>query len=510
MQSGGRKPISCERKLNVQVILTEWLSGFSKRFPSGWDPIVWVRRCGYDDLMLDTSLNSPATRPLTISDLTQHIKDVIETEIPPVWVVGEVSNFKAASSGHWYFSLKDDTAQIRATMWRSAAARAGMRPKDGMEVLVSGSLNVYPPRGEYSLVIDQIQDMGVGRLRQEFERLKKKLQDEGLFDSVHKKPLPLLPRKIGIVTSPTGAAIRDILRVLKHRFEGLHVLIAPARVQGVGAAEEIAVGIQYLDRFGDCDVIIVGRGGGSEEDLWAFNEEIVAKAIFEAETPIISAVGHEVDFTIADFVADIRAATPSNAAELAVRSRDSYQKAIDLAEQRLVRALQLRILALRQRVKLSESHPIFLKVRSKVNDVQRKLADLENVQQRSLERRIQSVKLRMIRTEDALDVRRLIKRLEGFSRRLFQAELDLDRLANEQITQARQAFASLVTRLDDLSPLRTLARGYSVVYNQKRQVLRSPNQVKVGEVLRVQMAEGELNVRALEPAERIEQGNLFD
>ena len=206
--------------------------------------------------------------PLTVTQLTGRIKGQLERSFPHVWVVGEISNFKVAGSGHWYFSLKDDRAQIRANMWRSATANVSFRPKDGMEVLVAGSMNVYPPRGDYSLIVESIQEMGLGKLRQEFERLKAKLQAEGLFDPAHKKRLPLLPRKIGLVTSPTGAAVRDILRVLESRFPGLHVLLFPARVQGEGAAEEINAGIRYLDRHGNCDALIVGRGGGSEQDLW--------------------------------------------------------------------------------------------------------------------------------------------------------------------------------------------------------------------------------------------------
>lgn len=459
--------------------------------------------------MLDSQPFS-AENPLTISDLTHEIKDCLESAFPRLWVVGEISNFKAAASGHWYFSLKDPHSQIRANMWRSSANKVSFRPKDGMEVLVSGTLNVYAPRGEYSLVVDRIEEMGVGRLRQEFERLKKQLLAEGLFDEAHKQQLPLLPRKIGIVTSPTGAAIRDMLRVLKHRFEGVEVLIAPARVQGSGAAEEIAVGLQYLDRFGNCDVIIIGRGGGSEEDLWAFNEEIVARAIFAAETPIISAVGHEVDITISDFVADVRAATPSNAAELAVLTRDDYLNMIALAEQRIARRLQTKLLQWRQRVKVSETHPIFLKIRSRVNDAMRNLADLDYRQKRAMERQLATLKLRLLTSCERLHVERLKQKIQSYQQRLVFAEQGLRQAIEKKQKQAKNEVGGLMMRLADLSPLRVLARGFSVVYNQKGKVLRHPKDVKTGEILRVQMAEGELAVRAIEPMKSIEQPDLFD
>jgi len=459
--------------------------------------------------MFEQELSGP-DKPLTVGQLSQQIKAQLEGHFPRVWVIGEISNFKAASSGHWYFSLKDDRSQIRANIWRSVANRVSLRPKVGMEVLVSGSLNVYQPRGEYSIVVDHIQEVGVGRLRLEFEALKKRLLEEGLFDDSHKVPLPLLPRKIGIVTSPTGAALRDMLRVLRHRFSGIHILLAPARVQGKGAAEEIAVGIQYLDRFGECDVIIAGRGGGSEEDLWAFNEEIVARAIFAAQTPVISAVGHEVDFTIADFVADVRAATPSNAAELVVLSRNEYEKMIALAMQRVHRNMQNHILRMRQRVRVSEGHPIFMKIRSRINDLQRRLADLDHGMVRRMESMYQNRKMRLMASQSVLDARKLRQVAIGLETRLNHAKGKLSERMKARFEHLSQKYAALVMRLADLSPLRVLSRGFSVVYTQKGTLVRNPEQVRIGEVLRVQMAEGELLARAIEAPEPVEQPDLFD
>ncbi|MBI2428703.1 MAG: exodeoxyribonuclease VII large subunit [Ignavibacteriales bacterium] len=259
---------------------------------------------------------------LSVSDITRQIKGVLELGFPNILVQGEISNFKLHSSGHLYFTLKDEGAQISAVMWRSRVNQLLFRPTDGMKVIARGNISVYEPRGSYQLDCIQIQPLGVGELQQAFERLKKKLSEEGLFDEGHKKPLPEFPMRLGIVTSPTGAAIRDMISVLSRRMPAVEVLLVPVKVQGIGAAEEIAEAIDDLNELKSLDVIIVGRGGGSLEDLWAFNEEIVARAIFRSKIPIISAVGHEIDYSISDFVADLRAPTPSAAAELAVKHKN--------------------------------------------------------------------------------------------------------------------------------------------------------------------------------------------
>ena len=261
----------------------------------------------------------PQRKIYSVSELSQQIRNLLEKEFPDVWVVGEVSNFRAASSGHLYFTLKDESAQIRAVCFRNQARYLKFRPQDGISVIARGHLSVYETRGEYQLYIEYLEPAGLGALQLAFEQLKQKLAAEGLFDPGRKKPLPLLPRTVGVVTSPTGAVIRDILRVLRRRFRNMNVMLGPVKVQGEGAAEEIVEGIKTLNRQTGVDVIIVARGGGSLEDLWAFNEEIVARAIAASKIPIISAVGHETDFTIADFVADLRAPTPSAAAALVVR-----------------------------------------------------------------------------------------------------------------------------------------------------------------------------------------------
>jgi len=268
----------------------------------------------------------------TVSEITKLIKEELESTFPLLWVEGEISNFHRHHSGHLYFTMKDAACQLRAVMFRSEAQRAAFEMKDGLQVVCRGRINVYEPRGEYQIIVELVEPKGKGALQLAFEQLKEKLKKEGLFDPRFKKKLPLLPNKVGVVTSPRGAAIVDILKTLERRFARLHILIYPAKVQGEGAADEIVEGIDYFSQRPDMDVIIVGRGGGSIEDLWAFNEEKVARAIFRSKVPVISAVGHEIDFTISDFVADIRASTPTAAAETVIEKEASFEERIENLE----------------------------------------------------------------------------------------------------------------------------------------------------------------------------------
>ena len=281
----------------------------------------------------------PCPKIFSISELTKQIRSLLETSYAEVWVAGEISNFKAHTNGHFYFTLKDDKAQINAVMFRGSNSRLAFRPEDGMKVVCHGRLTVYEARGQYQIVVDHIEPKGIGALQMAFEQLKKKLGKEGLFEAARKRPLPFLPKKIGVVTSPTGAAIRDILNILRRRHPGVAVLLVPVKVQGDGAKEEIAEAIGLLNAREDIDVMIVGRGGGSIEDLWAFNEEIVARAIFSSKIPVISAVGHEIDFTIADFTADVRAPTPSAAAELVVPRKQDLEASLQNMRERLMQAV---------------------------------------------------------------------------------------------------------------------------------------------------------------------------
>jgi exodeoxyribonuclease VII large subunit len=285
----------------------------------------------------------PARRVLSVTELTVQLRDLLETTFVEVWVEGELSNCRLWNTGHMYFTLKDASAQMHAVIFRSALRSLKFKPADGLRVVARGRISVYEPKGEYQLVCEHMEPQGLGALQLAFDQLKKRLQGEGLFDAARKRPLPALPRKIGIVTSLDGAAIRDIIKVLRRRYVNAHLVIRPARVQGEGAAPEIARGLRALGRVAGVDVIIVGRGGGSIEDLWAFNEEIVARAIAGSPVPVISAVGHESDVSIADFVADLRAPTPSAAAELVVAAKDEFCSRIDRLHDRLGGAARARV-----------------------------------------------------------------------------------------------------------------------------------------------------------------------
>ncbi len=291
----------------------------------------------------------PAHKVYGVGELTRTIKLILEDEIGRVWLEGEISNLSRPSSGHLYFTLKDDQAQIRAALFRGKQSGMTFEIKDGLKVRVYGQITVYERSGQYQIIVQQVEEAGKGSLQAAFEALKKKLADEGLFEEARKRSLPLLPQRIGIVTSPTGAAIRDMLNILTRRFPNLHIVLAPVRVQGAGAAEEIAEAIDRFNAWGGVDVLIVGRGGGSLEDLWAFNEETVARAIARSRMPVISAVGHEIDFAISDFVADLRAPTPSAAAELVIGRKEDFQETLNQTAQRLARALNTFRLELKNR-----------------------------------------------------------------------------------------------------------------------------------------------------------------
>jgi exodeoxyribonuclease VII large subunit len=387
--------------------------------------------------------------PLTVTDLTLLVKDLLEEEFRDVWVVGEIGNLTRARSGHVYLTLKDEGAALSAVMWRSVAERLRFELEEGQELLVRGRLNVYPPRGTYQLDIRMAEPRGLGALQAAFEKLKAKLAAEGLFDPGRKRPLPFLPAVVGVVTSPTGAAVRDILTVLARRLPRLTVLLWPARVQGEGAAEEVARGIEGLNRRGGVDVLIVGRGGGSLEDLFAFNEERVARAIAESRIPVVSAVGHEVDFTIADFVADVRAPTPSAAAEIVVPS------------ERELRAM-------------------LRSFRARLDGVARAVLDARRERVRAL--------------EGAFGLRRLPDRLRMFAQRLDEQSRALRRLATDRIAAARQRVVALAARAEGLSPLRVLARGYSLT-TLDGAVLTSPEGVPAGALIRTRLAKGTLDSR---------------
>ena len=387
-----------------------------------------------------------AIQPVSVTQLTQYIKLLLDRDeiLSQTCVRGELSNFKAHSSGHLYFTLKDEGAVISCVMFRSDAMKLRFRPESGMKVILYGRVSLFPKSGQYQIYVANMQPDGVGALAVAFEQLKRRLHEEGLFDPAHKKPLPSYPERVALVTSPTGAAVRDMIRILGRRWPMAEVLVCPVRVQGEGAAEEIADMLDYVDRHGLADVIITGRGGGSMEDLWAFNEEIVARAIWRCQTPVISAVGHEPDVTIADYVADVRAATPSNGAELAVRDSAALQSAL--------RQLQVR---------------------------------MEQAQIQSINRLRQRL--------DTLSQSRVMRQPDAY---LQQQELHLEMLRQRLehsgevlLAKNRQRFERTAAKLDALSPLKVLGRGYAMVTREET-VIRETAQLTPGDTITVSLSDG--------------------
>jgi exodeoxyribonuclease VII large subunit len=400
-------------------------------------------------------------KPLTVSQLTNSIRIALESRFAAVWVEGEISNFKDHSSGHWYFTLKDEHAQLRAKCFRSTNIRIRFRPANGLKVRARGKLSLYAPRGEYELVIDALDPVGAGALRIAFEQLRDRLQAEGLFAKELKRPLPVFPRRVGIVTSPTGAAIRDILNVISRRTRTVHVLFSPARVQGDLAGPDIARAIRFINQYHEralnegrvadaVDVLIVGRGGGSTEDLWAFNTEEVARAIRKSVIPVISAVGHETDFTIADFAADHRAATPSAAAEIVAAREDQICSALDHFGRQLVRLTKFQVVNLRARVQQQALSHAFDEVKSRLNNARARF--------------------------DA-------------------AASSCDAAMEYKLQEGRERLALAAASLDALSPLGVLQRGYAIAQDASGKLLRDAASVAQGDEVSVRLAKGKLKTR---------------
>jgi exodeoxyribonuclease VII large subunit len=400
-------------------------------------------------------------KPLTVSQLTNSIRISLESRFASVWVEGEISNFKDHSSGHWYFTLKDQNAQLRAKCFRSTNIRIRFRPANGLHVRARGKLSVYAPRGEYELVVDALDPVGAGALQVAFEQMRARLQAEGLFAKELKRPLPVFPRRIGIVTSPTGAAIRDILNVISRRTRTVHVLFSPAKVQGDSAGPDIARAIRFINQYHEralsdgrkadlVDVLIVGRGGGSTEDLWAFNQEEVARAIRKSTIPVISAVGHESDFTIADFVADLRAPTPSAAAELVAAREDEICSALDHLGRQLRRLMRYRVVDLRSRVQEQALSQAFDEVKSQLRDARRRFDAAATACNGAMETTLQ---------------------------------------------EARERFGLAAASLDALSPLAVLQRGYAIAQDASGKPIRDAASVNVGDEVSVRLSKGKLNTR---------------
>ncbi len=423
-----------------------------------------------------TDRSAPSTKVLTVSQATQMVKLALETAFPLLWVEGEVSNFHRHQSGHVYFTLKDERSQLRTVMFRREAQKLSFEAKDGLQVVCRGRVSVYEPRGEYQLIADLMEPKGKGALQLAFEQLREKLRAEGLFDPARKKKLPMLPKTIGLVTSPRGAAVVDIIRTLRRRFAPLRILLYPVKVQGEGAAREIAEGLDYFGSRGDVDVLIVGRGGGSIEDLWAFNEEAVARAIFRCPVPVISAVGHEVDFTIADFVADVRASTPSVAAEMVIDKEESFRERIDNLSGLLVRNFRLALQVRNERVFRLTHHRAILGFKDMILTLAQRVDDLETQALEFVRRRQRSL-------------------LEARSR----LDLAMEKARNAVtsfLRERRGRWERLSVSLDAASPLSILKKGYALCWKDGgRKLVRKTEDVQPGEELAVSFFRGELGCR---------------
>jgi exodeoxyribonuclease VII large subunit len=442
----------------------------------------------------------PVRRTLSVTELTIRLRDLLESEFFEVWVEGELSNCRVWNTGHLYFTLKDSTSQLRGLMFRSTLRYLKFKPADGLRVVARGKVSVYEPKGEYQLVCEHMEPQGLGALQLAFDQLKKRLQQEGLFDAARKRPLPALPRKIGIVTSLDGAAIRDIIKVLRRRYANAHLVIRPARVQGEGAAGEIAYALRAIGRVAGVDVVILGRGGGSIEDLSAFNEEVVARAIARSPVPVISAIGHESDVTIADFVADVRAPTPSAAAELVVSRKDEFCARIDRLHDRLHAAAQGQVQRLARRVHVASSRPSFAGFHGRLAMRGRDAAELTHALARLVRSGLAAQRRRVTQLDRQLAGFDAGRRLAAIGTRLIAADAGLRSVMSRRQDRARARFRQVAGRLDTLSPLAVLARGYAVAWNEaKTLVLRHANQAQPGDRVNVTLARGELHcdVRAV-------------
>ncbi|WP_027852933.1 exodeoxyribonuclease VII large subunit [Marinobacterium litorale] len=433
---------------------------------------------------------SENSRALTVSALNRQVKSLLEHSFLSIQVVGEISNFVRPSSGHWYFTLKDDRAQVRCAMFRNRNQRSGFIPKEGEEVVVTARVSLYEGRGDYQLICDQIEKSGLGQLQQAFDALKAKLQAEGLFDAQRKRPLPTQPRHIGVITSPTGAAIHDILTVLRRRFPGLPVTLYPSAVQGKEAAAELVRAIGLANRHGLCDVLIIGRGGGSLEDLWPFNEEAVARALADSAIPTVSAVGHEVDIAITDLVADHRAPTPSAAAELLSPDRHALQLRVNQLGDRLQSRVSWLIANRRQQlghIRQRLRHP-GERLREHAQRVDRLELRLLSSQRRYMESRrnqLTQLQARLLRESP-------VRRIETSREYVQQLEQRLPKLMLRQLEHNRSRLAQWSRQLHAVSPLATLERGYSILLTESGEALRNTDQVRVGDKINARLNEGEL------------------
>ncbi len=452
-----------------------------------------------------SSFQSPSI--YTVSRLNQTVRLLLERELGQVWISGEISNFTQPASGHWYFTLKDDTAQVRCAMFRNSNRRVTFRPQHGQQVLVRANITLYEPRGEYQIIVESMQPAGEGLLQQKYEQLKAKLAAEGLFDQQFKKPLPSPAHCVGVITSKTGAALHDILHVLKRRDPSLPVVIYPTAVQGEDAPAQIVRAITVANDRAECDVLIVGRGGGSLEDLWSFNDERVARAIFASRIPVVSAVGHETDVTIADFVADLRAPTPSAAAEVVSRNQLELLRQVQALQQRLEMSMDYYLAGRSRRFaqinhRLQQQHPQLRLARQQTV--------LERLQQRmhnALDTQVKRASLRQQRVIQRLNQQNPQPRIHRAQTRVQQLEFRLSQSIRDRLSSTRERFGSAITHLEAVSPLATLARGYSVTTATDGKVLKQTKQVKAGDTLTTRLNDGwvESEVKVITPVKKARQ-----
>jgi exodeoxyribonuclease VII large subunit len=437
-------------------------------------------------------------RIFEVSELNSAVERLFETEFRSIWVAGEISGCRPAASGHFYFSLKDPRSQIKCVLFKGNARFVRFQPRDGLAVLARGNLEVYEARGEYQLIVEVLEPRGAGALQLAFEQLKKKLAAEGLFEAARKRPLPKLARRIGIVTSPGGAVIRDILHVLERRFAGLHIRLFPAQVQGEGAAEQVCAGLKYFSDSQWPDVVLLARGGGSLEDLWTFNEEAVARAIAASSVPVISAIGHETDFTIADFVADVRAPTPSAAAEIVVSTKESLLESVAACRAKAVQALRYRLLVARRdlyergtnRAAALMHRSIALRVQ-RVDEIDFRLRHAQRAAMERNVRRLAGVVRRLEANDLRLRLARTRHRHEFLDERMRKA-------IEARLWQARRRNESLDLHLRQLSPLGVLARGYAIVEDARGRILRASSETAIEERLKIRLHRGQVEAAVIE------------
>ena len=465
---------------------------------------------------------NPTGKPFTVTEITQKIKNLLEGSVGTVQITGELSNIRPPSAnGHLYFTIKDAGAQIGAVMFANNLRAVSSKPENGVKVDATGEISVYAQRGVYQIVVRKMTPVGQGDLMARFEEMKRKLLAEGLFDVAHKRPLPFLPRHIGIVTAPTGAAIRDMITVLSRRFPNLDILIAPAKVQGVGAAEEIASAIRDLNEVGDPngrllpdlprrEVIIVGRGGGSLEDLWSFNEEVVARAEYESTIPIISAVGHEIDFTISDFVADKRAPTPSAAAEIVVRQKSDLLGGIEVLADRVDKALDRIVVDRRNRLAAAKNHRVFVEPSHAVEHFSQHIDFLASRTASALEERLTDLRQRFADARAALEIQRS-RRLPELKNTLAALSDRATRALEKALDARKREIEAASRQLNALSPVAVLERGYSITLLDNGKALRDPAEAPAGTRLKTLLAAGKSVTSYVgdhQPAKRLKKPSI--